>query len=59
MNYFEAEAVRRGCAIAYLDTFSFQAPNFYFKRDYQVVHETHGFTNGIVKYAMQKKLVPV
>ena len=59
MNYFEAEAVRRGCTIAYLETFSFQAPNFYFKRDYQVVHETHGFTNGIVKYAMQKKLVSV
>ena len=32
----EAEAIRRGCRAAMLDTFSFQAPDFYKKLGYSV-----------------------
>jgi len=56
MNRFEKEAQRRGCTLAYLDTFSFQARPFYEKRGYKVVLETPGFTNGIIKYTMHKRL---
>ncbi len=34
MRQAEAEAIRRGCAHAYLDTFDFQAPGFYTKLGY-------------------------
>ena len=33
----EAEAGRRGCKYAFVDTFSFQAPAFYKKRGYREV----------------------
>jgi len=56
MDRFESEAKRRGCALVYLDTFTFQARPFYEKRSYKVVLETPGFTNGIVKYTMHKRL---
>jgi GNAT superfamily N-acetyltransferase len=56
MNSFEREARRRGCALVYLDTFTFQARPFYEKRGYEVVLETPGFPNGIVKYTMHKRL---
>jgi len=56
MERFEQEADVRGCSLVYLDTFTFQAPQFYEKRGYRVVFETRGFTNGIVKYTLQKTL---
>lgn len=56
MDRFEHEALQRGCLLVYLDTFSFQARPFYEKRGFQVALETHGFTNGIVKYTMHKRL---
>ena len=34
MSRAEAEAIRRGCGHAYLDTFDFQAPDFYHKLGY-------------------------
>lgn len=33
----EEEAVRRGCTISVLDTFSFQAPDFYQKQGYEII----------------------
>ncbi len=57
MDRFEAEASSRGCTLVYLDTFSFQAPAFYGRRGYRVVHETPGFTHGIVKFTMHKRLL--
>lgn len=56
MNRFEKEAQRRGCALVYLDTFTFQARPFYEKCGYKVVLEIAGFTNGIIKYTMLKRL---
>lgn len=57
MNAFEGEATQRGCELVYLDTFSFQAPEFYVKRGYIEVLRTAGFTGGIVKITMQKRIV--
>ncbi len=56
MDRFEEQAHHRGCLLIYLDTFSFHARPFYEKRGYTVVLETRGFTNGIVKYTMHKRL---
>jgi N-acetylglutamate synthase-like GNAT family acetyltransferase len=56
MAIFEQEAVRRGCTLVYLTTFSFQAPGFYANLGYDVVLETEGFSGGIVKYTMHKTL---
>jgi ribosomal protein S18 acetylase RimI-like enzyme len=56
MRQFEAEATRRGCGLCYLDTFDFQAPEFYRKIGYHTVLEIEGFGNGFRKYAMHKKL---
>jgi len=58
MSRFETEAIRRACSMIYLETFTFQARPFYERRGYRVVLETHGFTNGIVKYTMHKLFAP-
>ena len=56
MEQFEAEARARGCRLVYLDTLSFQAPEFYKKCGYHVAHEMRGFTHGVIKYTMHKSL---
>ena len=54
----EAEAVRRGCGQAFLDTQSFQAPAFYLKRGYRVFSELADFPRGHTRYFMAKRLQP-
>lgn len=56
MSLFEAQAAARGCTLVYLSTFSFQAPGFDSRLGYQTVLETQGFTDGIVKSTMHKRL---
>jgi len=56
MERFELEASHRGCTLAYLETFSFQAHPFYERNGYSVALKTKGFTQGVVKYTMQKVL---
>ncbi|PLZ04647.1 GNAT family N-acetyltransferase, partial [Fischerella thermalis] len=46
----EQEAVKRGCQYAYLDTFSFQAPEFYRKRGYVVFGELPNFPQGYSRF---------
>lgn len=53
---FEARAIERGCTLACLDTFSFQAPRLYRALGYAAVLENAAFPHGIVKFAMQKVL---
>lgn len=53
----EQEARQRGAQNAYLDTFSFQAPDFYKKYDYQVFGELKGFPPGHRRYFLCKSLV--
>jgi GNAT superfamily N-acetyltransferase len=53
---FEACACERGCTLAYLETFSFQAPALYLALGYAVSTELKGFPQGIVKYLLVKHL---
>ncbi len=52
----EQEARQRGAKHAYLDTFSFQAPDFYKKSGYQVFGELHDFPAGHLRYFLVKDL---
>ena len=48
--------MERGCEIVYLDTFSFQAPDFYRAIGYEVAYEIEGFPDNITKHLMIKHL---
>ena len=52
----EAEAVRRGCRHAYLDTFAFQARPFYEGRGYVVFAVQEGFPPGSRRYWLRKTI---
>ena len=56
MEVAEAEARQRGAQNAYLDTFSFQAPDFYKKLGYQVFGELPDFPTGHQRYFLKKEL---
>jgi ribosomal protein S18 acetylase RimI-like enzyme len=49
---FEARAQARGCETFYLETFNFQAPEFYRALGYEVRYEHAVYPHGIVKYLM-------
>lgn len=49
---FEVRAQARGCRTFYLETFNFQAPQFYRKLGYEVRYEHAVYPHGIVKYTM-------
>ncbi len=52
----EEEGRKRGAKNAYLDTFSFQAPEFYIKRGYQVFCKLKDFPQGHQRYFLTKEL---
>jgi GNAT superfamily N-acetyltransferase len=52
----EAEARRRGCRLAWLDTYDFQARPFYERRGYRVFAELDGLPNGRRRFFMRKSL---
>lgn len=52
----ENEARKRGAKNAYLDTFSFQAPEFYKQHGYQVFGELKDFPPGQQRYFLAKQL---
>ncbi|MCU0522797.1 MAG: GNAT family N-acetyltransferase [Anaerolineae bacterium] len=52
----EDEARQRGAKHAYLDTFSFQAPEFYRRHGYEVFGELPDFPVGQTRYYMRKDL---
>ena len=52
----EEEARKLGAKNAYLDTFSFQAPEFYQKQGYQVFGELQDFPPGHTRYYLTKQL---
>ncbi|MEZ4669785.1 MAG: GNAT family N-acetyltransferase [Anaerolineae bacterium] len=53
----EQEAVAYGCRNAHVDTLSFQAPEFYLKRGYEVFGQIDGLPPGFARYYLKKKLV--
>lgn len=52
----ERQAAARGCRQAILDTYSFQAPDFYRRLGYEVWGEIDGFPNGYRKFFLRKRL---
>ena len=52
----EDEARQRGAKNAYLDTFSFQAPDFYKRHGYQVFGELQDFPAGHRRYFLTTRL---
>jgi len=52
----EAEARQRGARHVFLDTFSFQAPDFYKQLGYQVFGELPDFPAGHTRYYLTKAL---
>lgn len=52
----EQEAVKQGCQYAYLDTFSFQAPEFYQNRGYVIFGELPDFPQGYSRFFLKKEL---
>ena len=53
---FEDAARARGCVLVYLETFSFQAPEFYQAHGYSQVLKVGGFTRGVVKFTLHKTI---
>jgi GNAT superfamily N-acetyltransferase len=56
MTLAEDEARQRGAKNAYLDTFSFQAPDFYKQHGYQVFGKLQDFPPGHQRYFLRKQL---
>jgi GNAT superfamily N-acetyltransferase len=56
LSLAEDEALRRGCARAFLETLSFQALPFYEKCGYRVSSRLEGFPPGGTRYALTKDL---
>ncbi len=52
----EGLAKREGCTFSHLDTFSFQAPNFYKKNGYEVYGVLDLYFDGVKRYYLKKKL---
>jgi len=52
----EDEGRKRGAKYAYLDTFSFQAPEFYKKLGYQNFGKLEDFPPGHTRYFLMKSL---
>ena len=51
----EAEAVRRGCIGAHLDTYDYQAPDFYRKLGYEVFGSIEDHPPGHTRFWMRKR----
>ncbi len=56
MQKAEATAIERGCRLMYLDTFSFQAPEFYYRLGYETACRLDGFPDGGSKFILRKSL---
>jgi len=52
----EAEAGKRGCHDAWLDTFSFQALSFYQQRGYSIFGQLESYPDRHVRYFLRKRL---
>ncbi len=56
MNEVETIAIERNCTLIHLDTFDFQAPEFYKKLGYQLFGTLEGSPIGHNRYYLSKKL---
>jgi len=53
----EQEAIARGCHTAWLDTFSFQAPDYYQRHGYTVFGSIEDYPPAHTRYFLKKSLV--
>lgn len=56
LSMAEAEAKRRGCCAAVVETISFQAPGFYARHGYQKFRRIPGEPPGVARIFMRKEL---
>ncbi len=56
LTHIENEAQQRGAESVYLDTFSFQSPDFYKQYGYKVFGELPNFPSGHQRYFLTKQL---
>ena len=56
LKHVEKTAMQKGATVAVLDTFDFQAENFYLKNGYQPVGEIKDFPEGHKRIFFSKKL---
>jgi GNAT superfamily N-acetyltransferase len=56
MRQAETIAVQRGCSHAWLETFSFQAPDFYLKQGYTVFGKLDDYPKGSTRIFFRKNL---
>jgi ribosomal protein S18 acetylase RimI-like enzyme len=56
MQMLEEELRAKGAAVIYLDTFSFQAPEFYRRCGFEERARIDGFPDGMAKFLMVKHL---
>jgi GNAT superfamily N-acetyltransferase len=56
LSLAEAEALKRGCHSAWLDTFEFQARPFYERMGYSCFAELPDYPKGFSRYFMRKEL---
>lgn len=52
----ETEAKKRGAKNAYLDTFSFQSPEFYYKNGFEAFGELDNYPPGSQRFFLRKSL---
>lgn len=57
MQLIEEAAMKGGCKNAYLDTFSYQAPEFYKKLGYTIFAELEDFPAGHSRIFLRKRLI--
>lgn len=56
MEKVEGLVREKGCSFIHLDTFSFQAPEFYQKNGYAIFGVLDGYTDGISRYYLKKDI---
>lgn len=56
LDQAEASAISGGCKFIHLDTFSFQAPEFYKKNGYVIFGVLEGYPDGAKRYYLKKDL---
>ncbi|QKS69713.1 GNAT family N-acetyltransferase [Paenalkalicoccus suaedae] len=56
LRELEAIAVEKGCRFIHLDTFSFQAPEFYKQHGYEAFGMLEDHPKGFTQYFLQKRL---
>lgn len=56
MEAAEKDAIKKGCTIAYTDTFAWQAPKFYEKLGYSLYGKLDNYPTGSSLFYYQKKL---